>query len=236
MMSDRTIARVVGVLFILASVAAIAGGSLIIPLDDPDYLAEASANGAQIVSGVLIEVILVLSVVGIGVMFYPVLKRRNEALALGYAGARTMESVALLAASMSALVVFSVSDGSASAVGAQTVGDSFLAMRDWTYLVGSMVLLGVSAMLLNTLLYRARLVPAWISLWGMAGGLLILARGIVEMYGWEPSGLAQGLLAAPIAVQEMVLALWLILRGFDTSRLGVTGTSTIGQTREKELV
>lgn len=236
MMSDRTIARVVGVLFILASAAAIVGGSLLIPLDDTDYLAEVTANGAQVVSGVIIEIILVLSVIGIGVMLYPMLRRRNEGLALGYAGARMLESVALFTASMSALVVFSVGDRSAGAVGAQTIGDSFLAVRDWTYLVGSMVLLGVSALVLNSLLYRSRLVPAWISLWGVAGGLLILARGIIEMYGWDPSGLAQGLLAAPIAIQEMVLAIWLIARGFDTSRLTPAVPPPVEAARDEELV
>jgi len=218
--SYRTIARVVGVLFIVASATAIAGGLLLLPLSEPDYLASAAAAESQVVSGVLLELVLVMSVIAIAVMFYPVLKRRNDGLALGYVGARTMEGILLLAAAVSGLVVLSVgSEYGAATAGVQPVGDSLLAIRDWTYLIGSLVMLGVSALILNGLLYRSRLVPAWLSIWGLFAGGLIALRGLVEMYGIDLSGVTQGLLAAPIAIQEMVLALWLIIKGFDTRHL-----------------
>ncbi|NIT77684.1 MAG: DUF4386 family protein, partial [Thermoplasmata archaeon] len=91
----------------------------------------------------------------------------------------------------------------------QPLGDSLLATRDWTYLIGSLVMLGVSALILNSLLYQSRLVPAWLSLWGLLGGGLIVLRGLAEMYGADLSGLMQGVFAGPIAIQEMVLAVWL---------------------------
>ena len=86
--------------------------------------------------------------------------------------------------------------------------------REWTYLMGSMVMLGLGALVLYTLLYRSRLVPRWLSLWGLVGAGLILVRGVAEMYGAEFATAAQAILAAPIALNEMVLAVWLIVRGF----------------------
>lgn len=228
MFSHRTIARVVGVLFIVASATAIAGGSLLLPLTEPDYLTTTTVAEGQIVSGVLLELVLVLSVIAIAVMIYPVVRRQNEGLALGYVGARTVEGMLLLAAAVTGLVVLSLGQeyGSAGTAQIQALGDSLLAVRDWTYLIGSLMMLGVSALILNSLLYRSRLVPAWLSLWGLIGGGLILARGLAEIYGLDFTGLMQGVLAAPIAIQEMVLAVWLIVRGFDMRRLSPPEPST----------
>jgi hypothetical protein len=230
MLSDKTIARVVGVLFIVASAAAIVGGSLLLPLGDPDYLAQTAANQGQIVSGVLIELILVMSVVAIAVMFYPVLKRQDEGLALGYVGARTVEAMLLLAASMTGLFVLSLSQdyGDGATAAAQPLGDTLLAMRDWTYLLGSLVVFGVTALILNSLLYRSRFVPVWLSIWGLLGGALVIVAGLLQVYGTELSGVSEGLFAAPIGIQEMVLAVWLIIKGFDTSHLIVGELDTPG--------
>lgn len=227
MISYKTIARIVGVLFIVASAAAIAGGSLLLPLSEPDYLASTAASEGQVVSGVLLELILVMSVIAIAAMLYPVLRRQNDGLALGYVGARALEGVLLLAAAISGLLVLSVGrEYGAAAAGVQPLGDSLLATRDWTYLIGSLVVFGVSALILNSLLYTSRLVPTWISIWGLLGAALIALRGLMEMYGIDLSGLMQGAFAGPIAIQEMVLALWLIVKGFDTGHLSLRAGRT----------
>jgi len=215
--SPMATARAVGVLFIVATVTAIVGGTLLLPLSEPNYLEEAAANQGQIVTGALLEMVLVLSVIGIAVLLFPVLRRRNEGVALGYVGTRTLEAVLLLAAAVSALVVLGLSEEPEA--GSVAMGDLALATRDWTYLIGSMAILGVSAVILYTLLYRAHLVPAWLSLWGLVGGVLILVRGVVEVYGVELDPLVQGLVAAPIALNEMVLAVWLIVKGFNPAAL-----------------
>ncbi len=190
-----------------------------LPLDEPDFLSATAAAEGQIVSGFLLELVLVLSVVGIAVMFYPILRRWDEGLGMAYIGARTVEAVLLLAASVSGLVVLSLArtSGPSGDPGVLALGESILATREWTYLIGSLVALGVSALILNSVLFRSRLIPAWLSLWGLGGGVLILLRGVTEMYGVDLNGLTQGILAAPIAIQEMVFALWLIIKGFDTS-------------------
>ncbi len=218
MYTDRTTARIVGALFILATATAIVGGSLLLPLEEPDYLVAVATDEGQVVTGVLLELILVMSVFGIAVLLFPVLKRRNEGLALSYVGARVLEGVLLLAATVSALLTLALSQdyGTTGVAGVEPLGDLLLAARDWTYLLGSVVVFGTTALILYSLLYQAKLVPVWLSLWGLGGGALILVRGLIEMYGAELSGVVQGVFAAPIAVQEMVLAVWLIVKGFST--------------------
>jgi hypothetical protein len=214
--SDRTTARLVGALFIIASATAIVGGSLLLPVTESGYLADPAASEVGIISGALLELVLVISVVAISVLMFPILKRRNEGMALGYVGARTLEGVLLLAATVSGLLVFSLGQdhGGSTTASVQTLGDTLLTARDWTYLIGSLVAFGVSAIVLNTLLARSELVPLWLSAWGLIGGMLIAVRGIMEMYGADLTGFVQGVFAAPIGIQEMVFAVWLIVKGF----------------------
>jgi hypothetical protein len=189
-MSDRTTARVVGALFIVATVAAIVGGALVLPVDAPDPLTAAAAADVQLVCGVLVELLLVLSVIGIAAL--------------------------LFAATVSVLVLLELGQdpGPAGVGSLQAAGALLLTTRDVTYLVGSMVALGVSAVILYSLLYRGSLVPAWLSVWGLLGGVLIALRGVLEMYGLQLTVPVQAVVTAPIAVNEMVLAVWLIAKGF----------------------
>jgi len=214
------------VLFVVATVAAIVGGSLLLPLDEPNYLEAVAASEAQIVTGALLEMLLVLSVVGIAVLINPVLRQRSEGMALAYVGSRLLEAVLLLAAAISALVVLGLSPAGGRA-DSQAVADVALVTREWTYLIGSTVMLGVSALILYGLLLAGRLVPMWLSVWGLAGGALILLRGLLEVYGVELSGVVQGLLAAPIGLNEMVLAAWLFVRGFDMRALPSVAAGTV---------
>ena len=77
----------------------------------------------------------------------------------------------------------------------------------------------VSALILNYALYRARLVPRWLSGWGLAGAVLYLAAGVAVLYGLEPMSATQNVLQAPLGLQEMVFAVWLIVKGFDTAAI-----------------
>ena len=216
-MSGRTRdATAVGILFIVASVTAIIGGSLAaLPLEDAGYLLGLAGQDTQVISGVLLLVVQTVAVVGIAVLLYPVLSSESAGLALGYIGARTIEGVLVLVGALSVLALVTLSRDQAEAVGAAPLGDVLAAVYDWSYLLGPMLFFSVSALILYSMLLRARLVPAWLSAWGLAGGLLLLARTVAEMYGADLSGPVQGLLAAPIGINEMVLALWLIIKGFD---------------------
>lgn len=236
-MAERSTARIAGILFIFASVAAIVGGSLLIPLEKDDYLAAVADAESQVVTGSIIEMVLVIAVVAIAITLYPVLRRRNEGMALGYVGARTLEGVLLLAASLTPLFVLSLSRdyGDGGVPGVQPLGDLLLATRDWTYLIGSLVALGVGALILYSLLYVTRLVPNWLSVWGLIGAGLVIVRGLLEMYGLDLNGVAQGLFAAPIAINEMVLAIWLIVKGFDSDALTQLDSTQPGQTEAASI-
>jgi len=218
MASQRATARLVGVLFIVATVTSIIGGSLLLPLDDPDYLIEVAAHEDQIILGVLLEFTLALSVIGIAALLLPVLRPHGEGMAVGYVAVRTVEATFILIASTTALLVLALSQewGSAGGVGVEPVGGALLSAREWTSFVGTLIVFGVSAVILNALLYRSRLVPVWLSLLGLVGGLLLLTSAVVQMfaYGVDAPVALQLLAAAPIALQEMTLAVLLIWKGF----------------------
>ena len=217
MYAARTTAKVAGILFIAASALAIVGGSLLSPLGASDYLSEVAASEGQVVSGALLETLLAVSVFAIAATLFPILRRHNEGMALGYVGMRVVEGVFIGAAATSGLLVLSLSRNAGA--GAEPLGTVLLAARDWTYLIGTMFVFGLSALMLNAMLYRSRLVPVWLSAWGFIGGALLVARAVAELFGQEFSGAVQGVFAAPIGLQEMVLAVWLIVKGFEVSHL-----------------
>lgn len=210
MMSDRSISRTTGFLFIAASAAAIIGGSLALPATDGTALDEVSRG--QVVTGALIEVVLALSVVAIAVTLYPVLRRTDPGMALGYVAIRTLEAVLVLVGVVSVLVIVSPELG--AAIAADPRHGVLVDLREWSFTLGPVLVFSVSAIVLNGLLLRGSLVPRWLAWWGLVGGALLLVRGVVELYDASLAVVVQGLMAAPIGLQEMVLAIWLIVRGF----------------------
>jgi hypothetical protein len=213
-MTDRTTARIVGLLFIIATVTAIIGGSMVQRVEDQPLTDLVDQRGV-LVTGFLLEVVLVAAVIGIAALLFPVLRRQDEGLAMGYVGARIVEGMLLLTAAMSVVVIVAAAQDDDTSATATAIGSGFVTVRTWSYIVGSMLALGAGALILYWLLFRARLVPTWLSVWGLVAAALIGMRAILELYGLELSVGVQAVLAAPIALNEMVLAGWLILRGFD---------------------
>ena len=222
MKSDRATARVVGVLFIVGTVAGGLGLALYQPLvDASDYLTKLSLHEDRVATGALLTLIMGVALVGVSIVIYPVLRRHSERLALGYVVARTVESVFYVIDAVLLLTLLTVSRGFVDA-GApdashfQALGDSVLGARDWA---GNALLdltaFGLSALILNYALYGARLVPRWLSVWGLAGAVLYMTAGAMVMYGLEPLSTTQVVLEAPLGLQEMALAIWLIVKGFN---------------------
>jgi hypothetical protein len=219
----RSTARAVGALFIVASATAVAGGTLVEPITEDG--ADLAALHGQVSTGVLLEVVLALSVLAIAVLLVPVLRTVHEGGAIGYAALRTIEGGFVLLATSTAVVAVSLAEsGSLDPAGGGTL-DLLLTSREWAYFTGTMLVFSVSAVVLNALLLATRLVPRWLSGWGLVGGLLLLMRAVLELYGLEASLGLQFLWAAPIALQEMVFAVWLIVRGFDTGGARVAATT-----------
>jgi len=218
-------ATIVGVLFITATVAHILAGLLLQPvLDDPDYLNSATANENRVVIGVLLELITAGAVVGTGVMLFPVFKKFNEGLALGYASGRSIEGVIIILGAIGALLLLTLIReyvaGASDPSNFQASGALLLALRGWALVLGPMIVFSLNDLILSYLLYLSRLVPRFLSVWGLIGAPLILAAGLLIMFGRIPhSSKIAILLALPVAVFEMVLAVWLIVKGFSSSAI-----------------
>ena len=217
--SNRKTAIIVGVLFITATVSSITALSVIPNLADPDYLINFSANENQVIIGVLLQVILAAAVIGIPVMMFPILKKHHEGLAVGYFGFRIIEAILGIGTAISLLSLLTLSRefvtaGAPAASYFQTLGTLLLAGIDWLGLLGIQIFFGLSVVILNYLLYTSKLIPRFISVWGLIAGILLIAAGPLGMFGISPESTL--FLALPIAVNEMVLAIWLIVKGFKT--------------------
>lgn len=207
----RKTARIVGALFIIATLTAVLSMPLIgSTLDGPDYLTEVSDNKTEMITVVVLWIILAVSVIGIGIVFYPVLKRINEAIAQAYIGLRLMEGICIVFASICIMSVVSLSQDYTAGDAYQVTSNTLILMHEWSFAVGTLIFLGLGGLSLYYLVYRSKLVPSWLSIWGLIGAASVLVYGLVTLFGYDPA-----ILAAPIAVQEMVFAGWLIIRGFD---------------------
>jgi hypothetical protein len=224
MPSYRRNAIGVGLLFIACSAASILS---IVPLgsmlDTPVDFAMLAANDNQVVLTALIEFIWAATAAGIAIGLYPVLRKYNRSLALGSVAGRVVEGMLVLVGTLSLLVLLtlgqeSVAAGSAAANSYQAAGDALLAVRDWVHGFIMSLSFVLGALMYYYVLYRSRLVPRWLSGWGLVGAALCLVAtvyaGFTQEFGFST---VNTVLNIPIGVQEMVLAVWLIVKGFNTS-------------------
>jgi hypothetical protein len=222
MHTDTATARITGVLFIVATGAAVAGDALVRPIrDDADYLSTFASHETRVIASMVSELVLAAAVIGIAAMLFPVLKRRNEGLAMGYVGARIIEGAIIILGGISSLMLLTLSRdyiaGPNSDVSTfEPSGALLLEAREWTDALGTATVFGVSALILYGLMYRSEIIPRWLSAWGFVGAVLIVVAGIRGLYGHSPTSTLSILLTIPIGVQEMVLAVWLIVKGFTT--------------------
>ena len=217
MKTHRKTAIIVGVLFILATVLSLIGSTLIRSvIDTPNYLTTVSANGNQMIIGALLELAAAISVVLIPAMMFPILKQHNEGMALGYFGFRIIEAITLIVGAISSLLLITLSQqyvnaGAPAASYFQTSGALLLAARNWAFPLNPLVF-GPGALMLYSVLYQANLIPRWLSVWGLIGAAMVFVLGLLGMFGNILI-----FLAIPIGVQEMVMAVWLIVKGFQAS-------------------
>ncbi|MCX9009814.1 MAG: DUF4386 domain-containing protein [Candidatus Methanoperedens sp.] len=224
MNTNRKTAIIVGVLYIIATVAGIISIVFGPNLDAPDYLANLSANEKQVLIGGLFEFTMAVLIVGISIYLYPILQKYNEALALGYVVFRTIEVVFFTVGAISLLTLLTLSQefviaGAPDTSYFQTLGTLLLAVREWGGGVFSTIVFSLSALILNYILYRSKLIPRWLSGWGLIGATLYLGSGFLPLFGHDPRSTIYLLMEAPLALQEMVLAVWLIVKGFNPSAI-----------------
>ena len=228
MYSDKAHARAAGVLYIIASVAIVASGPFVGSTDSVEFLTDAAAEDDQVMLGTMLQLAWVLSVLFIPVVLYPVLKRYSESGALGFFGLRFTEALFSLAYVLIQLTMLTLSkefvEGAGDRPGFEASATSLLEARDWAFALGAGLAFNLSALLLNYLLYRSKLVPRWLSVWGFLGAALWTIVWFPQIYDVELGILEAAFL--PIAVQEMVFAVYLIVRGFDTAAVEVPAAGT----------
>jgi hypothetical protein len=224
-MTHRVAARVVGVLFIMATVPFSLSVVVLEPvLGAPDFLASVSESQGRIGAGVLLELVNHIAVVGIAVLIYPVLKPFSDRLALGYVAARSIEAALFAIATMHLLALVFVSRefigaGAPADSSFEVIGDVLLAGHDWNNAALPFTAFAIGALVLNYSLFRARLVPRWISVFGLLAAASILTARLLLVAGVRLPASTVPLMDGPIFLQEMVFAVWLIWRGFDPRAL-----------------
>jgi len=225
MISHRKTAMIVGVLFIIATIAGMIGAILIGPiLDDPEYLVNTSAHENEVALAALLTLIMGVAVFGIAVTIFPVLKGHSERIALGYVGFRTLEFVIYIIAAMTFLSLLTLSQeyvkaGASDATSFETQGAILLAGIDWSDVPLNLVF-GVECLFFYYVLYTSKLIPRLLSAWGFVGGIIVLAAAPLGAFGViSSSDTPSILLNLPIFALEMVLAVWLIVKGFNPSAI-----------------
>ena len=171
----------------------------------------------------LVELMIVVAIIGTAVTLYPVVRRQNEAIALGYVGGRVLEAAIITVGMVSVLSVLTlrqdVAAGAGTADGALVaVGKSLVAIHDWTFLLGPGFCVGVNGLVLGYLFYRSGLVPRWMAMSGLVGGPLAFAGSIFVLFGaWEQTSAAQFIFTIPEIVFEASITVYTIWKGFRAS-------------------
>ena len=207
MSADREAAAWIGVLCIIGTVALVL--SAIVPggvLAGPAILDQVAAQPNTLALGAVLVLLAGFSLAMVPVVFWPVGRRYNETLAMGYIVFRGgIEGVIYMVGALGwlLLIPLSTQPDAAPLAGLVRTADPVI----WEQVGVFPFALG--ALMFSALLYQSRLVPRWLSAWGLVGAVLYIVPALGSMFG-----LSLGILMAPLALQEMVMAVWLIARGF----------------------
>jgi Domain of unknown function (DUF4386) len=225
MNNNRKSAIIVGVLYIIGTVAGILSLVVATPLlDAPDYLVLISANAKQLALGALFVLTMGLALAMIPVVMYPILKIYNPVLALGYVVFRgALETVTYLVLAISWLSLAAASQAYAQAGAAAALGlavGNLLQATAETSSTMTEIIFPLGALMFYYVLYQSRLIPRWISGWGLIAVFPYLAAGLLHMLGiLTPLSPIQSVMVLPMALQEMVMAVWLIVKGFNPAAI-----------------
>jgi hypothetical protein len=219
MSSTRKIALVAGVLFLITFITSIPALYLFQPvLDDPaGYIAGAGSEN-RIFLGSFLELLLIIANIGTAVVLFPILRRQNEILALGYVTARLVESAFIAIGLFSVLAVVTLRQEAAGG-DEGSIAYTLAAIKDWTFILGPGFIVGLgNGLILGYLMYRSSLVPRPLAVLGLIGGPLICASGVAVMFGvFDQGGTGQSIATIPEFFWELGLGIWLTVKGFRPS-------------------
>lgn len=233
MNTNRKTAVIVGVLYIIGTVAGILSVVFTQPiLNAPDYLIKVSTNQNQIVLGALFVLTMGFALAMVPVVIFPILKKHNEAMALGYVVFRgALETITYIAMAVNWLLLIIVSQEYAKA--GAPLASSFQAMGALSQKASDsfstilIIVFGLGALMLYYVFYQSKLVPRWLSAWGFIAIILHLATGFLILFHLQSSfSTINTIMNLPIFLQEMVMAVWLIVKGFDASAIASGAAKT----------
>lgn len=213
----RRISLAAGVLFLITFIASIPALALFQPvLDDPAGYIAGAGQDSRIYFAVVLELILIAANIGTAVVLFPLFKRQSEMLSLGYVTARIVECMFIAAGILCVLGIVSLRQ---TDPGAASLAVSLADIKDWTFLLGPGVIVGIgNGLILGYLMYRSELVPRGMAMLGLIGGPLLLAAGMGVLFGLiEPGGTVQSLLTVPEFLWELSLGIYLTVKGFRRS-------------------
>jgi hypothetical protein len=222
-MNPQTIARIFGVLYLITFITAIPAYFFYVPvLDDPRYILGGGGGDTSVAFGAFLELLLIIANIGTAVVLFPILKRQNEILILGYVTARIVECTFIAVGILSLLTVVTLrqeAGAGADAASLVTTGESLVALHDWTRLLGPGFVVGIgNGLILGYLMYRSALVPRGMAVLGLIGGPLIIVSGVGVLLGViEAGSVWQGIATIPEFFWELSLGIWPIVRGFNPS-------------------
>ncbi len=223
MNSSRKIAITVGALFLFSNVTFLLGAFVFVEpiLNAPDYITLVSASRTQIVLGALLEILNGIAYVGIAVLVFPILRKRFESMALWYVSFRIIEFVMQTLSDLSPLTLVKVSEtyveaGTQSSALIEAIGTLLLAGRYWAFQMVTFSLV-LGALMLYSMLYRSRLIPRFISVWGIIGAIAVVFTALLDSFGISPGVL--DFLGVIMLLNELFMGGWLIAKGFNSDAI-----------------
>jgi hypothetical protein len=217
--THRTTARIAGALLIIALVASPLSLVFLGSLDDSDYLTKISENEGMVAVGALLLFVAAFASAGIALSLYPVLRKYREGLAVGAVGFRIIEGMFYALGAVSALLLLTLSQefvksGAGDPAYFHAAGTVLHGLDDWTGLAGVLAFY-VGGLMYYCAFYQTRLVPRWLAAWGVGAVILGFVAAMLVLFGATGSmSTVQVVLNLPIAANELVLAVWLIVKGF----------------------
>jgi hypothetical protein len=232
MNTERKNAISAGVLFILADLVGFLSLPFMAPVNAANYLVSVSTDGGLVATGAVLLFIGGAAAIGIAISLYPVLRKYNEGLALGSVGFRTVEGVFDFVSVLGLLILITLSQqfvgaGAPSSSYFQTLGVLSVSGFHWAVNVVKLMAFSMGCLLYYIIFYRTKLIPRWLSGWGVVAAIMTMLSALLVMYGLiAPFSTAQIVLNLPILPQELVLAVWLILKGFNPSAIASLSAKT----------
>jgi len=221
---DKTTARIVGALFIITMVAGMIEAYLVAPiLNGP--LKDIYPNETRVMVGALLIIVMSVGIAGIAITIFPIAKRHSEAIAITYICFRTVECVLLIIGAISSLLLITLSHeylkaGGPDASYFQTLGTLALRARYSAYQI-AMVVLGLGSLMLFNSFLKSKLIPRFISIWGLVGYAFLLASALLDIFGIIDTIKGAGaVLYIPGGLFELVVfPIWLIVKGFNPAAI-----------------